>query len=168
MNVFPNLNTRSDISRLVGGSGKPLWGAGMHSVLETGMSRRALHIADWDGDGRADVIGVNNDDFSVTVWKNNWNGNSFDFQRQQIEGGPFCTIKRGLGYDDQSVHVVDIRCVALWRRPQARNTTNQARNPVARARQTSYAWNAMAERRHGSTTTTVTCGSSGRSNRALT
>ena len=31
---------------------------GPYPALKTGLDRRALHIADWNGDGYADVIGV--------------------------------------------------------------------------------------------------------------
>ena len=111
VNVYPNLNSRSDVSRYGQGSGNSPWGGAMHAVLRTGLNRRALHVADWDGDGKADIVGVNNNDFSITVWKNNWDGTNFNFASERISGGPYCQEKRGVGYKDQPVHVVDIRYV---------------------------------------------------------
>lgn len=105
----------------------------MHSVLETGYSRRALHVVDWDGDGNADIVAVDNNNFDLTVWINHWNGKSFNFEKQSL-GGPYCTIRRGLGYNDQSVHIADITYVLIP--PLSTLDLADSTHPVARARRT--------------------------------
>jgi hypothetical protein len=106
VNFYPNLNSRSDTTKYAG-SQIP-WGPARNNILQTGLHRRALHVADWDGDGKDDIIGYNNNDFTITVWKNNWDGSNFNFARQSVNGGPYCREKRGLGYNDQPVHFADI------------------------------------------------------------
>lgn len=54
VNVFRNKNTKENFDDYDSGP----WS--VPSKLNTEMDRRRLHIGDWNGDGKADVIGVNN------------------------------------------------------------------------------------------------------------
>ncbi|RYP60768.1 hypothetical protein DL771_010387 [Monosporascus sp. 5C6A] len=42
-------------------------------VVRTGMDREALHIGDWNGDGKADVIGFEKKTGAMTVWLTSYN-----------------------------------------------------------------------------------------------
>ncbi len=105
VNVFPNQNTKQDTSRDIT---RGIWGASIRA-LETGMDRRALHIGDWDGDGRDDIIGVDKATGSLTVWKSNWvSGTDFAFTRSSIPNSDKCKQGWGVGYFDNGIHFADI------------------------------------------------------------
>lgn len=92
-------------------------------VLKTGMNRKALHIADWNGkwlliliihslipatgDGKADVIGVNKADGSLTVWLTSYNNGVFSFSRQTSPQG-YCDKGWGVGTTDLGMRFADV------------------------------------------------------------
>ncbi|KAF9880547.1 putative carbohydrate esterase family 3 protein [Colletotrichum karsti] len=105
VNVFPNQNTKEDTTK---DATRGIWGVSIRA-LETGMDRRALHIGDWDGDGKDDVIGVDKASGALTVWYSRWNGGTdFKFDRKSIEGSDKCKQRWGVGYFDNGHHFADI------------------------------------------------------------
>lgn len=105
VSVFPNQNTEEDTTK---DNTRGIWGVSIRA-LETGMDRRALHIGDWDGDGRDDVIGVDKWSSALTVWLSRWNGGTdFKFERQPIAGSDKCKQGWGVGYFDNGHHLADI------------------------------------------------------------
>ena len=107
INVFPNQNTKEDTTRDVTSG---IWG-GVIRALETGKDRRALHIGDWDGDGKDDVIAVDKWSGKLTIWITRWDGNQFTFDRRQIDNDNLCKQGWGVGYFDNGHHFADIRYV---------------------------------------------------------
>lgn len=106
VNVFRNKNTKDNFDDYDSGP----WIA--PSKLDTEMDRRQLHIGDWNGDGKADVIGVNDRDTgSLTVWFSNWDGSDFNWDRQDIPDSGVCDQGWGLGYFDNGAHFADLTWV---------------------------------------------------------
>lgn len=99
VNVFPNKNN--------GNCGA--WDAAV-KVLETGRDRRSLHIGDWDGDGKDDIISVARKNGALTIWLNRWENNVFSFQQRQIDG-QFRDQGRGVRRYDNGHHFASIRYV---------------------------------------------------------
>ena len=110
--VFPNVYSKtssSDILYKDDPDGSNAWGASS-TILETGFDRRALHIGDWDGDGKADIIGVNRETGGVHVWYNNWDGSSFNWNHQDHTSttNGWCTEGWGLLPGDHGAHFADV------------------------------------------------------------
>lgn len=102
--VFLNKNTREQSDFYA----TPAWSTPI--PIKTGLDRRALHIGDWDGDGKADIIGVTNRNTgSLKVWHSRWDGNQFNWDIQDIPDSAKCNQGWGLGYFDNGAHFADIR-----------------------------------------------------------
>ncbi|KPM38628.1 hypothetical protein AK830_g7923 [Neonectria ditissima] len=103
VNVFPNKNTKASFDWYK----SIAWGA-VHK-FETGFSRRALHIGDWDGDGKADIIAVDRASGVLTVWYSRWDGTSFNFKKEvQTATAGRCNLGWGVLYHDTAHHFADI------------------------------------------------------------
>lgn len=118
---FVNKNTPPDTTQYKNG-----WAA-KGVVLETGMDRKALHIGDWDGDGKADIIGVDKKTGALTVWFTGYTGpgGTFSFRKQTL-GGTWCTQGWGVGLFDIGARFADVSgngCVDyLCMEPDGRTT----------------------------------------------
>ncbi|KAK7980217.1 hypothetical protein PG989_012674 [Apiospora arundinis] len=116
--IFPNVNTPPSTA------GYPDWGV-VHVALQTGMDRKALHIGDWNGDGFADVIGVDKKTGSLTVWLTSWRDGKFSFS-QHTSTTQYCTQGWGVGRLDIGAHFKDLTgsgCVDyLCMEPNGRTT----------------------------------------------
>ncbi|KFY17433.1 hypothetical protein V492_00682 [Pseudogymnoascus sp. VKM F-4246] len=103
--IFRNLNAPPDTSKFNGGGG---WDAAKVN-LETGFDRKALHVGDWDGDGKADIIGVDKGSGAVTIWKTNYAGpHQFSFTKEVIPNSGVCNQGWGDGLFDIGVIFADI------------------------------------------------------------
>ncbi|OBT82112.1 hypothetical protein VE02_08782 [Pseudogymnoascus sp. 03VT05] len=102
--IFRNLHQPPDTSKFKTGGG---WDAA-HVNLETGYDRRALHIGDWDGDGKADIIAVEKGNGAVTVWKTSYAGNKFLFTKQVIPNSGKCNQGWDVGLFDIGVIFADL------------------------------------------------------------
>ncbi|KAH9223897.1 hypothetical protein DL95DRAFT_452880 [Leptodontidium sp. 2 PMI_412] len=120
--VFRNKNTKTNFDNYQNG------GAWEPSIsFATGLDRRSLHIGDWDGDGKADIIGITDRKTGrLRVWFNHWNGKSFGWTPQDISGTAFCNQDWGVGYFDNGHHFADIngngRVDYLCMEPNGRTT----------------------------------------------
>jgi hypothetical protein len=116
---FVNRNNPPDTTQYKNG-----W-LGKGVVLETGMDRKALHIGDWDGDGKADIIGVDKKSGALTVWFTSFDGSVFSFRKQTL-GGTWCTQGWGVGLFDIGARFADVTgngCVDyLCMEPNGRTT----------------------------------------------
>ncbi|PVH96898.1 carbohydrate esterase family 3 protein, partial [Periconia macrospinosa] len=118
---FVNKNTPPDTTQYKNG-----W-AGKGVVLATGMDRKALHIGDWDGDGKADIIGVDKKTGALTVWFTSYTGpgGTFSFRKETL-GGTWCTQGWGVGLFDIGARFADVSgngCVDyLCMEPDGRTT----------------------------------------------
>ena len=103
VNVFSNKNTKEDTDDYATGPWKP------PMKLKTGLSRRALHVGDWDGDGMADIIGVTDRKTgALKVWHSRWDGKNFNWDEQVISDSAKCDQGWGRLYFDHGAHFADI------------------------------------------------------------
>lgn len=85
------------------------WGS--TTLIKTGVTRRALHIADWNGDGKADIIAVDRVSGELTVWLSTSEPGKVSFQdpKKYSDTKGFCTLGWGVLYYDTSHHFADIK-----------------------------------------------------------
>ncbi|KAF5671674.1 carbohydrate esterase family 3 [Fusarium heterosporum] len=103
VNIFPNKNQKENFDWYKTNA----WGT--VQKYETGFSRRALHIGDWDGDGKADIIGVDRASGMLTVWYTKWDGKTFTFRKEvQTATSGRCTLGWGVLYHDTAHHFADL------------------------------------------------------------
>ncbi|KAG9249745.1 uncharacterized protein F5Z01DRAFT_631089, partial [Emericellopsis atlantica] len=107
--VFPNVYDQSTSSDKYYRDDANAWGL-PSATLDTGLSPRALHVGDWDGDGKADIIGVDRETGGVIVWYSNWDGNNFNWDRQDHRSttNGWCTEGWGLLPGDHGAHFADV------------------------------------------------------------
>lgn len=107
VNVFVNKNTRSKEHDFYASNA---WAA--PTMIKTGLPRRALHIADWDGDGKADIIGVTNlKTGSLKVWYSRWTDGNHNWKAETIADPPgrdWCTQGYGRLPFDNAHHFADL------------------------------------------------------------
>lgn len=74
------------------------------------MSRRGLHVDDWDGDGKADIIGVTDRETGeLKVWQSRWDGSKFDWEEEDIaDSENRCGEGWGLLYSDHAAYFADV------------------------------------------------------------
>lgn len=101
--IFVNRNSPPDTSKYPNGEAWDDKGV----QLSTGLDIKALHIGDWNGDGKADVIGVNKKTGELTVWLTSYENGSFSFNKI-TSGGTYCTNGWGVGRYDIAAHFADI------------------------------------------------------------
>ncbi|OBT92656.2 hypothetical protein VE01_09799 [Pseudogymnoascus verrucosus] len=79
-------------------------------VLETGLDRKALHLADWNGDGKCDVIAVTKATGAIDVWYTsyNWQTDTFSFSAKTNVVASGCTQGWGVGPFDLGMRFPDI------------------------------------------------------------
>jgi hypothetical protein len=101
--VFRNKNTKDKSDYYT----KPAWSSPVK--LDTGLDWRGLHVGDWDGDGKADIIGITDRNTgSLRVWHSRWDGSSFNWDIQDIPDSAKCNQGWGLLYFDHGAHFADI------------------------------------------------------------
>ncbi|RSM12379.1 hypothetical protein CEP52_002563 [Fusarium oligoseptatum] len=75
------------------------------------LDRRDLHLTDWDGDGKCDIVWVDpNNQNRVSVWRNNYTpGGGFNWQYLANPAPElYCPEKRGIGFQDIPVQFADV------------------------------------------------------------
>lgn len=80
-------------------------------VFETGKDRRHTHFADWDGDGKCDVLYVDQVSGQVSWFRNTWNGKDAfpSFAAEQVAvPAPACAERDGVGLLDQAARFADL------------------------------------------------------------
>ncbi|KAF5245738.1 hypothetical protein FANTH_7198 [Fusarium anthophilum] len=118
--IFVNSNKPPDTSRYKDGA----W-IGKGYVLDTKADRKALHVGDWDGDGKADIIATDRATGALTIWLTSWNGQKFSFNKIS-SGTSYCKEGWGVGLLDIGPRFADLTgngCVDyLCMEPDGRTT----------------------------------------------
>ena len=78
-------------------------------TFDTGIDRRGLHVGDWDGDGKADIIAVTDRNTgALKVWHSQWDGTDFHWEAKVIPDSAKCDQGWGLLYWDHGAYFADI------------------------------------------------------------
>ena len=89
----------------------PDWKIGSKTMFNLQRPRRSLHIVDWTGDGKCDLISQRKSDGALELWRNDYDRatDTFAFSYQGfISGASGCTEGWGVGLFDQGLHLADI------------------------------------------------------------
>ncbi|KAK8026760.1 hypothetical protein PG991_003816 [Apiospora marii] len=108
MTLYPNLGKKS-----ISGD-ESFWGESS-IIFEPGsaydLNRKTLHLADWDGDGRDDIIFVDGNSLNTVthVWLNRWQDSSWDWEHLDNPSSALrCENGDGPGIHDISVRFADL------------------------------------------------------------
>jgi hypothetical protein len=87
----------------------PFWDPNYSFTLKVGASRTLIHLADWTGNGRCDVLVQNKVTSAVTLWENQWDAGSktLTFANRGVVASPGCG-KPGVGMFDRSMRIADM------------------------------------------------------------
>ncbi|KAF1993338.1 carbohydrate esterase family 3 protein, partial [Amniculicola lignicola CBS 123094] len=80
-------------------------------VLDVATPRKHVHFADWNGDGKCDVLTVDQISGQVSVWLNTYNGvgNVPTFAGKAVAvAAPACSQRDGVGLFDQAARFADV------------------------------------------------------------
>lgn len=91
--------------------GPPYWKNGDKSLFSINRPRRSLHIADWNGDGKYDLLAQRKSDGALEMWRNDYDPTTgkFAFSYQGfIAGTAKCNQGWGVGLFDAGLILADI------------------------------------------------------------
>lgn len=144
VNLFPNRNSPENTAEF-GDVHKGIWG-GVFAPIHTGKDRRSLHIADWDGDGKDDIISVEKRTGKLTIWLSAWDGHKYTPRIIHKNDREYCKEGWGIGYFDNGHHFADIRYVLA---PTIVSAAKKSWVAVVTAEPIISVWKRMAEPQRG-------------------
>ncbi|KAL6886462.1 hypothetical protein HDV57DRAFT_390273 [Trichoderma longibrachiatum] len=88
----------------------PLWGHSTTISLSVPGPRVGIHLADWTGDGKCDVLVQNKATGALTLYENQYNAgkNSLTFANRGVVTGAVCSQGWGVGIFDLGMRLADI------------------------------------------------------------
>lgn len=89
----------------------PYWGHSLSISLSVPGPRVGIHLADWDGDGKCDVLVQNKATGALTLYANQYSSssNTLTFvNRGVVTGAATCTEGWGVGIFDRGMRLADI------------------------------------------------------------
>ncbi|AEO70515.1 carbohydrate esterase family 3 protein [Thermothielavioides terrestris NRRL 8126] len=89
----------------------PDWGHSITISLRVPGPRMGIHLADWDGDGRCDVLVQDKATGALTMWHNDYDAKAkkLQFSNQGVKSGAArCTEGWGVGIFDRGLRLADI------------------------------------------------------------
>lgn len=89
----------------------PGWGHETKITLKVPGPRIGIHLADWNGDGKCDVLVQDKKTGALTMWENRYDAstNTLKFANVGVvTGAATCTQGWGVGIFDRGMAVVDI------------------------------------------------------------
>ncbi|KAH6611487.1 hypothetical protein Trco_001507 [Trichoderma cornu-damae] len=89
----------------------PEWGHSISVTLSVPGPRIGIHLADWDGDGRCDVLVQDRASGALTLWHNDYDAGAktLKFSNQGVKsGGATCTQGWGVGIFDRGMRLADV------------------------------------------------------------
>jgi hypothetical protein len=87
----------------------PFWDPNYTFTLKVGADRILIHLADWTGNGRCDVLVQDKATSAVTLWENQWNSGkkTLTFANRGVVASPGCG-KPGVSIFDRSMRIADM------------------------------------------------------------
>lgn len=88
----------------------PDWGHGVSISLSVPSPRVGIHLADWNGNGRCDVLVQNKATGALTLYENEWDaaGQTLTFKNVGVVTGNICNQGWGVGIFDRGMRLADI------------------------------------------------------------
>jgi hypothetical protein len=88
----------------------PFWDPNYSFTLKVGAPRTLIHLADWTGNGRCDVLVQDKVTSDVRLWENQWNAGTktLTFVDRGIVASPGCGKSTGVSPFDRSMRVADM------------------------------------------------------------
>ena len=88
----------------------PFWDPNYSFTLNVGAPRTMIHLADWTGNGRCDVLVQNKQTSAITLWENQWNAGTktLTFVNRGVVASPGCGKSTGVSIFDRKVRIADM------------------------------------------------------------
>jgi hypothetical protein len=88
----------------------PFWDPNYSFTLKVGADRTLIHLADWTGNGRCDVLVQNKVTSAITLWENQWNADTktLTFANRGVVASPGCGKSTGVSIFDRSMRIADM------------------------------------------------------------
>lgn len=88
----------------------PFWDPNYSFTINVGASRTLIHLADWTGNGRCDVLVQNKATSAITLWENQWNSGTktLTFANRGVVASPGCGKSTGVSIFDRSMRIADM------------------------------------------------------------
>ncbi|KAK3385369.1 carbohydrate esterase family 3 protein [Podospora didyma] len=88
----------------------PYWQQGSKTLFNIARSRRSIKLADWNGDGRCDVLSQRKSDGALEMWRNDYDPvtQRFTFTPMGFVTGPLCSEGWGVNVRDHGMQLADI------------------------------------------------------------
>lgn len=87
------------------------WGIGTKSLFSVPGPRVGIHLADWTGDGKCDVLVQTKENGALRMWRNDYNSatKTFAFTDVGFVSGPArCSQGWGVGIFDRGLRLHDV------------------------------------------------------------
>ncbi|KAK8855247.1 carbohydrate esterase family 3 protein [Apiospora arundinis] len=89
----------------------PNWKEDTKTLFNIGRNRRSIHLADWDGDGKCDVLSQRKSDGALEWWRNGYDKATgrFTFEYKGfVDGSNRCNQGWGVNLFDRGLRLADI------------------------------------------------------------
>jgi hypothetical protein len=88
----------------------PFWDPNYTFTLKVSAPRTLIHLADWTGNGRCDVLVQEKASSAVTLWENQWNAGTktLTFVNRGVVASPGCGKSTGVSIFDRSMRIADM------------------------------------------------------------
>ena len=88
----------------------PNWGHGTSITFSVPGPRVGIHLADWTGDGRCDILVQDKHSGALRLWENNYDQrtNSITFTSRGVVASPGCTAGWGTSIFDRGMRIADM------------------------------------------------------------
>jgi hypothetical protein len=92
----------------------PSWGHDTSISFSVPGPRVGIHLADWNGDGRCDILVQDKHSGALSLWENNYNQGtkSITFTSRGVVATPGCTAGWGVSIFDRGMRIADMELVA--------------------------------------------------------
>lgn len=86
------------------------WDPNYKFTLKVDAPRTLIHLADWTGNGRCDVLVQDKTTSAVTLWENQWNSatKTLTFANRGVVASPGCGKSTGVGIFDRNMRIADM------------------------------------------------------------